>query len=246
MKLTFLGTSHGVPESHRYCSTLLLEVGDNAYLIDGGAPVADILIRKKYDFKKIKAIFISHSHSDHTYGMLQFISLCNWRYKDVNMEICLTEQIMADAIKNLILSSDKSFDEERLVSKIVTEGVFYNDGVLKVIAIKTKHMLPYPSYCLVFEAEGKRIVYTGDLNGKYKAIDFPEIAQKEPSDLIISEAAHFDVEVILGKTIECPTKRIAIIHMFGDMNNQISVIKEANEKSDILIFAPDDNDEIEI
>ena len=87
MKLTFLGTSHGVPEGDRFCSSLLLEVGENAYLIDGGAPVADILIRKNYDFEKIKGIFTSHAHSDHTFGMLQFLSLCNWRYKNVNMEM---------------------------------------------------------------------------------------------------------------------------------------------------------------
>lgn len=246
MKITFLGTSHGVPQSDRFCSSLLIEAGNKAYLIDGGAPVADILIRKDYDLTKIKAIFTSHAHSDHTYGMLQFLSLCNWRYKEAQMEIYLTEQNLSDAIKNLIISSDKNFDEERLVRKIVREGAFYNDGVLKVSAVPTKHMLPYPSYSFVFEADGKRVIYTGDLNGEYKALDFPEIAQKEASDLIISEAAHFDAEIILEKTLSCPTKRIAIIHIARDIKRQISVIEKANQDADILLFAPDDNDEIEI
>lgn len=246
MKVTFLGTSHGVPQGDRFCSSLLLEVQNNAYLIDGGAPVADILIRKNYDFKRIKAIFTSHAHSDHTYGMLQFISLCNWRYKEMNLEIHLTEQSIADAIKNLVLSSEKFFDEERLVSKVVFEGVIYNDGVLKVTAIKTKHMLPYPSYSLVFEADGKRIIYTGDLNASNNAFDFPQMASKENSDLIITEAAHFKAEVILEKTLCCPTKKIAIIHIAGDIDRQIEDIRKANINTNITVIAPNDNDVIDI
>ena len=245
MKITFLGTSHGLPQKDRCCSSLLLEVGDNAYLIDGGAPVGDILTRKGFNFERVKAIFTSHAHSDHIYGMLQFISLCNWYYKTVNIDIFFTEVSLSEAYKSLELATTKRLDEERLRRKIVAAGEFYNDGKLKVTAISTNHMPPHPSYCLVFEAEGKRFIYTGDLKG-VDAEDFPKIAEKEPSDLIVTEAAHFLAEVIVEKTISCPTKRVAVVHIGRDINSQISIIEQANMKSDIEFSAPNDEDVIEI
>ena len=245
MKITFLGTSHGLPQADRYCSSLLLEVGEKAYLIDGGAPVGDILMRKGLDFSKIKAIFTSHAHTDHTYGMLLLISLCNWYYKDVNMDIFFTEEELSEAYKALELATTKKFDEERLRRKIVSEGEIFNDGVIKVTAIPTKHMHPFPSYSLVLDAEGKRFIYTGDLHCN-EAFDFPKIAETEPSDLIVTEAAHFDAEVIVEKTISCPTKRVAVIHIARDLTKQISVINQANEKSDIEFSAPNDGEVIEI
>ncbi len=244
MKITFLGTSHGLPQEKRYCSSLLLEVGERAYLIDGGAPVADILIKMGFDFSKIKAVFTSHSHSDHTYGMLQFISLCNWHSKAVNMDIFLTEQELSDAIKNLLLASDKGgFDEARLRLKLATEGEIYNDGTLKVTAIPTKHMEPYPSFAFIFEAEGKRFIYTGDLKGK-TAEDFPEIALTEPSDFIVTESAHFKVEVILEKLLNCPTKCAAITHIYSaDIHATVDTIKSTAKTSKIPLFVPNDGDE---
>lgn len=246
MKITFLGTSHGVPSQSRYCSSLLLEVGDNAYLIDGGAPVADILIKKGYDFAKIKAIFTSHSHSDHTCGMLLFISLCNWHSKTANMDIFLTEQVLCDAVENLLLATDKNgFDKDRLKLKLTLEGEIYKDDFLKVTAVPTKHMEPYPSFALVFEAEGKRFIYTGDLHGR-DACDFPKIALDEPSDLIISESAHFSVEVILEKLLSCPTKGIAITHIYNPNPEYVfNTIEKTAKDLKIPLLAPNDGYEYE-
>lgn len=246
MKITFLGTSHGLPQIGRCCSSVLLEVGEKAYLIDGGAPVGDILTQKGFDFSKIKAIFTSHAHSDHIYGMLQFISLCNWYYKTVDMDIFFTEEALSEAYKSLELATTKRLDEERLRRKIVSEGEIFNDGVIKVTAIPTKHMEPYPSFAFVFEAEGKRFIYTGDLHGK-DAADFPETAEKEPSDLIITESAHFKVEVIFEKLLACPTKAMAITHIYSPNPKSVfDAIKEVAKTSKIPLFAPDDGFEIEI
>ena len=247
MKITFLGTSHGVPSESRHCSSILLEVGENAYLIDGGAPVADILIRKGIDFSKIKAVFTSHSHSDHVYGILPLISLCNWHVKSANLDVFLTEQIVCDAVRNLLLATDKSgFDESRIRLKLAIEGEIYSDGTLKVRAIPTKHMEPFPSFAYIFEAEGKRFIYTGDLHGK-DAADFPKIALNEPSNLIITESAHFKVEVILEKLLACPTKAMAITHIYSPNPKSVfDAIKEVAKTSKIPLFAPDDGFEIEI
>ena len=44
MKITFLGTGHGLHEKGRYRTSMMLEVGGSAYLIDAGSPVMHQLI----------------------------------------------------------------------------------------------------------------------------------------------------------------------------------------------------------
>lgn len=34
MKITFIGSSHGVPEPHRKCSCIMIEIGEQVYFID--------------------------------------------------------------------------------------------------------------------------------------------------------------------------------------------------------------------
>ena len=55
MKIRFLGTSFGAPAVGRHQQSILLETeSGNAYLVDAGAPVLDILVNTGYDLKKSK------------------------------------------------------------------------------------------------------------------------------------------------------------------------------------------------
>ena len=140
MKITFLGTSHGVPSASRYCSSALVECGDNVYLIDGGAPVADLLIRYGIPYEKLRGVFVTHMHSDHTFGLLHLCSLADWYFRQSSFDVFLPEEEGIDAFRRLLLVSDKSFDEERIRLKKSCSGVMYADGCLTVTAIPTRHL----------------------------------------------------------------------------------------------------------
>ena len=43
MKITFLGTSHGITEKNQFCSSALVSTGGKHYLVDAGAPVLTLL-----------------------------------------------------------------------------------------------------------------------------------------------------------------------------------------------------------
>ena len=77
MKITFLGTSHGVPAADRYCACTMLEVNGATYFIDAGAPLIDILLRRGTDLNTIRALFTTHLHGDHVNGVLAFADLIN-------------------------------------------------------------------------------------------------------------------------------------------------------------------------
>ena len=92
MKITFLGTSHGVPSAERYCSCTMIEVGGATYFIDCGAPLIDLLIRRGTDLNSIRAIFTTHMHGDHVNGLTAFADLCNWYYKTTSFDVYLTDE----------------------------------------------------------------------------------------------------------------------------------------------------------
>ena len=250
MKLTFLGTSHGVPMTTRFCSAALVEIGDAAYLIDGGAPVGDLLIRRGIPYEKIRAVFATHMHSDHTAGLLGFISLSNWKFKNSSYEIFLPEQIGIDAFREAVRVMDERFDDSRLRFRLVQEGVVYSDDNLTVSAFRTRHMegVGRPTFAYVLDtADGKRLVMTGDLHGG-DAADFPEIAQTEPSDAIVCEMAHFNHDVIFPIVAACPTKRVLFNHVFRNYEENMAAIREAEKTLSlgVPVHAAEDGESFEL
>lgn len=49
----------------------MLEVNDNIYLFDGGAPLGELIIRKGKSLTSVKAFFNSHFHADHISGAIK-------------------------------------------------------------------------------------------------------------------------------------------------------------------------------
>ena len=247
MKITFLGTSHGVPGADRYCSSAMVEIGEAVYLIDGGAPTCDLLIRCGISYDRIKAVFTTHIHGDHTLGMLGMLSLSNWYFKTSSYDVYMPTEEGIGAFKEIIRVTDSPLDETRIRMKVTAPGCFYDDGVLKVTAVPTRHMenSGSPTYSLILDAEGKRVVFTGDLHHG-DAADFPVPAKEEPSDLIICEMAHFGHEVILPIVTACPTGKVLFNHVWYHYEESMAAIRAADGQYPMPVLAVEDGDIFEI
>lgn len=244
MKLTFLGTSHGVPAADRFCSCAMLEVNGAHYLIDCGAPAAELLIRRGIPYTALRAIFTTHAHGDHTNGLLHLCDLSNWKFKDASYDVFLTEQALADALKTMIAIQDTVLDEQRIRLHVIGAGPVYSDENLSVTAVPTRHMehAGRPSYSYIIECEGKRLIFTGDLHGQ-DAADFPAAAKVEPSDLIVCEMAHFSHEVAFSHLKDCPTKRVFFNHVWYNYEQSMAGIEAAKGRYPFEVLAVADNDE---
>ncbi len=71
MELLFLGTSSGVPTRERNVSALALiaEKGKHWWLLDCGEATQHQLLRTNLSIHDLQAVFITHLHGDHCYGM---------------------------------------------------------------------------------------------------------------------------------------------------------------------------------
>ena len=216
MKISLLGTSHGVPEPGRFCSCSLIETGGVSYLIDAGAPVMDLFHRKGVDVNSLRAVFITHMHGDHTDGLVQLCDLMNWYYQEAQADIYLPDLMGAEYIKGLVSALEgQPLDENRMRFHLMDENTLYEDEHIRITPFPTKHIELglRPSFAYLVEAEGKKVIFSGDLSGGLKGDDFPQYALDHKIDLMILEMAHFTPEMAHPWLARCKAERILLNHV---------------------------------
>lgn len=239
MKIIFFGTSHGAPEQNRKCSSTLIEIGENRYIVDMGTQAIEQIITRKIPIESIKSLFITHMHGDHTNGMLSFLELCSCRYLNSNPKIYLpgdtegTKKAISCWLKcNGTTLRDFDFFH-------VKEGVLFDDGILRVTAFKNLHI--DFSYSFLIEAEGKRVLFSGDLCSEGPSNDFPISVLDTPLDLAICENAHFKATEYLplfkgNKNL----KKLCFNHYSTRLYPSIIEAKEILSKDIEVLIATDD------
>ena len=199
MKITFLGTSHGDPTQTRQQSAALLETQGRYYLIDAGDGAATRMIRSGIFPAMITGIFITHMHLDHSSGLPVILEQAikhRKKYPNIDPAVRLPDP-RAEKILRSWIEINGVPKVQSLDIQTSREGIFYDDGFIKMEAFQTKHLEwsaknpELKSYSFRITAEGKRCLFTGDLCGDFS--DFPFDAASD-SDLLVSELVHFPIE----------------------------------------------------
>ena len=215
MKITFLGTSHGYCEEDRFCSSAALTVGNTTYLIDAGAPITGLMLKHKLPLDSVRAIFLTHKHPDHWFGLHEFAYQMNnhyykKKYPTAHFEIYASE---VEPFEQLLGSCAHTPISDL---KLYTEGLFYEDENIRVTAFPTEH-IPN-AFGFLIEAEGKKIAFSGDLKGGYSL--YPSTLTETDLDVAVVESAHakYTDPEVFEKLSRTRTKRFLINHYFHGKN----------------------------
>lgn len=248
MKVTFLGSSHGIPTAERFCSCTMIEINEKLYFIDAGAPVADLVLRYGKHPNDIKAVFCTHHHGDHTDGLLNLTDLCGWAFRESEFDVFVTRAEQAEVLKACVAIASRPVDG-RVKYHTASEGVIFSDENVKITYIRTRHCEPFPSYAILVEAEDKKLLFTGDMSQWLAKEDFPKYALENETDLLVCEMAHFGKENIEPYMEKLNTKKFVFNHVnFAKGTEKFKDIAEmdASGKYPYPVIAAKDGDVIEL
>ena len=211
-----LATSHGDPTDCRFNSSTALQADDRIYLIDAGAPVNALLIRRQLPFHQIRAVFVTHMHEDHVGGLSGLIkSLVKYPLPGQRTDIFLPEAGGVAALKGWMTAMHRPWPESLLEVRDFIAGPVFKDDRIQVTAHPTRHLenegQSFPSYAFRLELPGCSVVFAGDLKGDFS--DFPYAAIGPGCDLCVCEATHYDPALAVPRLAALPIGRMIFTHI---------------------------------
>jgi ribonuclease BN (tRNA processing enzyme) len=205
-RLILLGTGGGPsPKRLRSAPAQLILVGDDAYVVDCGDGVARQMVRAGVGLARIRAVFITHHHSDHDadYGNLLLMGWIDGLKPAVDAYgppplarmTALIEEVNRIDIETRIADEGRPpFAGLVVPHEITTGGVVMEKTGLKVTAALVDHPPIRPAFAYRFDTPGRSIVISGDT-----APSPSLIALAKDADVLVHEVLYLPaVERMVG------------------------------------------------
>ena len=236
-EIKILGSASGVPTKNRFCESIAISVDERVYLLDAGEPCSSLLVRAGIPYHRIKAVFISHMHPDHSSGIFMLIQLMQLTGRKSPLKLFVPEEAvdgLSKYLKTVYLFNDLlCFKLEILPIK--ENGFTYCDKNLSLSAYPNKHLhglkekhphLKLKSYSFLLETEKKKIVYSGDI-GKPEDLN---LLLEQKIALLISEMAHFKPEELLSYLSQKKIDKIILTHIHPDLDTEEKKLQQIGDK----------------
>lgn len=140
MEFTFLGTSAGTPTKSRNVTGLALSHGGpkHWYLIDCGEGTQHQLLRTHHSVMQLQAIFITHIHGDHTFGLPGLLTSASMLGRTDPLYLIAPRPVKT-FIEAAMGNSDSSLSFELRFVDSEADGFQWEDEALSVAAVPLSH-----------------------------------------------------------------------------------------------------------
>ncbi len=142
-----LGTGGMMPLPNRFLTSVLLRREGELFLFDGGEGTQVSLRKLNLRWKKISAIFVSHTHADHVTGLPGILMLSSQVDRDDPLTIVGPPRI-AEYIETSRRVLDMYINYEIIVKEVTEPGIVYQGEGFHIRAFPLRHTKPCWGYTL--------------------------------------------------------------------------------------------------
>ncbi|MGH3519488.1 MAG: MBL fold metallo-hydrolase [Haloechinothrix sp.] len=195
-KLVLLGTAGGpTPHGKRFSPSQVVVVDGAAYVFDCGNGVAHQLARAGIPFSAIRAVFITHNHSDHNADVGNLM-LLGWSGLTPPVRVygppplgAMVKQLFDAHRYDIDLRVEdegrRPLDDLVEVEEITSGGVVYRDELVTVTGTLVDHPPVSPAFGFRIDSADRAIVISGDTRPCDNLI-----ALARGADVLVHETMH--------------------------------------------------------
>jgi ribonuclease Z len=142
-KIHILGCGSALPTLRHNASSQIVEIRGKMFMVDCAEGTQMQLRRSKINFQRIQAVFISHMHGDHCFGLIGMISTFGLMGRTAPLDVYATKEL-GPVLDMLIKSfcNDYSFEVRFHAIDTKQNAVIYDDRSLTVETIPLQHRVP--------------------------------------------------------------------------------------------------------
>lgn len=142
-KIHILGCGSALPTLRHNPSAQVVELRGKQFMIDCGEGTQTQMRRQRIGFNKVVAIFISHIHGDHCFGLIGMLSSFGLLGRTMPLAIYAPKEFKP--VLDMMLKTfcyDFDYEIQFHVVDTTKQQVIYEDRSLTVESIPLKHRLP--------------------------------------------------------------------------------------------------------
>ena len=214
-KITFLGTSAGIPTKNRNVSALALQLENSKewMLFDCGEGTQHQLLKTSFSAYNLSRIFITHLHGDHVYGIFGLLASKGMQRAESPLEI-YGPKGLKEMLETVMRLSQLNLPFDLEIFEISPQTSLRYDG-FRLEVVELSHSITSYGFIMIFDDKPGRF----DIE-KARALGIPEgplyAKLKQGETITLPDGRSIDGKSLVGKPEK--GKRVAL---GGDNDNPL-------------------------
>ena len=156
--VTILGNSSAKPTPHAHPSSQVVNLNEQYYLVDAGEGVQQRLIRRGINPLRLRAVFISHLHGDHCFGLFPLIATLGLEGKRTPLDIYAPAP-MGDILEyhRRYFWDDLPYEVKWHEVRTTEHAIIMQNNTLEVWSIPLRHRVPTAGYLFKEKQPGRNV-----------------------------------------------------------------------------------------